>query len=264
MTPIEMNKNLTKLLGDKLSRFCRPIVDMLDITHFYHYTLTRRGEIAAVGLHSGLQEYMVHQPEWATFVPYVYHNMDNLNGLVFTQALPSTDWKKSQDAAACEFDVHLGLQISNKTPYGIEGFGFGLKSSDPLHHMALLNHTSALQLFINEYKKNFDAQVLLENKVDVASMLGPDFFDASKVSTANLKKMLHGKMAVKTVSPLSDRETEVADLLLYGYSAAQIGDILFRSNRTIESHIERMKEKLGCSRKSELIQKLHELKSLGA
>jgi DNA-binding CsgD family transcriptional regulator len=263
MLPVEMNQRLSNLMGDKLTRFCQPLVDMLDVSQFYHYVMTRQGHIAAVGLHTELQEYLVSSSEWHDFTPYVYHNMDNLNGVVFTQALPNDDWKRNYDYAAQKFDVHLSLQVSQKTAFGIEGFGFGLKTANPSQHLAFLNHLPLLRIFISEYKKTLNTNLLHEHLVDAASLTGPDFFDASKAGTMGFKNVLLGKMMVKSVNPLSPRESEIADLLLQGYSAFQIGEILFRSNRTIESHIERIKDKLDCSRRSDLIQKLGELKSMG-
>jgi len=61
------------------------------------------------------------------------------------------------------------------------------------------------------------------------------------------------------ISNLSSIELNVMNLLLEGYSAAQIALRLFRSSRTVEHHIERIKEKLGCCSKGELIQKARKM-----
>ena len=60
----------------------------------------------------------------------------------------------------------------------------------------------------------------------------------------------------------SVREIEVMKLLLEGYSASQIGKEIFLSRRTIEHHLERIKDKLGCTSRAELIQKARELEAL--
>lgn len=52
---------------------------------------------------------------------------------------------------------------------------------------------------------------------------------------------------------LSKRELECLFFLLRGKTAAQIADILFLSKRTVENHLANIKTKLGCNKKSELI-----------
>lgn len=52
---------------------------------------------------------------------------------------------------------------------------------------------------------------------------------------------------------LSQREQEIAALLIKGKVAREVGDLLHISKRTVESHIEHMKQKANCHNKSELI-----------
>lgn len=55
---------------------------------------------------------------------------------------------------------------------------------------------------------------------------------------------------------LSRREQEIAALMLNGKVAREVGDLLHISQRTVESHIEHMKQKANCYKKSELIEYL--------
>ncbi|NJC69005.1 helix-turn-helix transcriptional regulator [Planosporangium thailandense] len=55
---------------------------------------------------------------------------------------------------------------------------------------------------------------------------------------------------------LSDREQEVADLVLAGMTYKQIGDRLFISAKTVEHHVARMRQRLGCGSRSELLARL--------
>lgn len=58
---------------------------------------------------------------------------------------------------------------------------------------------------------------------------------------------------------LSDREKEVAELVLSGLTYKQVGERLFISAKTVEHHIGRMKQRLGCSNREELLVRLREL-----
>lgn len=56
-------------------------------------------------------------------------------------------------------------------------------------------------------------------------------------------------------SPLTNQESLCLFYLLRGKTAREIGQILNRSHRTIEIHIDHIKKKFSCSKKSELIEK---------
>ncbi len=55
---------------------------------------------------------------------------------------------------------------------------------------------------------------------------------------------------------LSDREQEVAQLVLSGMTYKQVGDQLFISAKTVEHHVARMRQRLNCSSRSELLARL--------
>jgi DNA-binding CsgD family transcriptional regulator len=59
-----------------------------------------------------------------------------------------------------------------------------------------------------------------------------------------------------TESRLSDREQEVADLVLAGLTYKQVGDRLFISAKTVEHHVARMRQRLNCGSRSELLARL--------
>jgi DNA-binding NarL/FixJ family response regulator len=54
-------------------------------------------------------------------------------------------------------------------------------------------------------------------------------------------------------NPLSSREQQIADLLVQGYTAAQIAEKFFLSRRTVEAHTVNMKEKLKARNKAQLL-----------
>jgi DNA-binding CsgD family transcriptional regulator len=60
-------------------------------------------------------------------------------------------------------------------------------------------------------------------------------------------------------SPLSEREHEVANLVLQGMTYKQVGDQLFISAKTVEHHMARMRQRLGASSRSELLTQLRGL-----
>lgn len=56
--------------------------------------------------------------------------------------------------------------------------------------------------------------------------------------------------------PLSDREREVAELLLLGMPYRDIGAQLFISAKTVEHHVARIRRRLGAGSRSEMLSML--------
>jgi DNA-binding CsgD family transcriptional regulator len=63
-------------------------------------------------------------------------------------------------------------------------------------------------------------------------------------------------IAVPASDRLSEREREVAELVLSGLTYKQIGDRLFISAKTVEHHVARMRQRLNCANRSELLARL--------
>jgi DNA-binding NarL/FixJ family response regulator len=77
------------------------------------------------------------------------------------------------------------------------------------------------------------------------------------------KQQLLQKMGIAPGDPLTHGESRVLKLMLKGYTANTISTKIYRSPRTVEHCIERLKEKLLCDKKSDLIQKGKELEVIG-
>ncbi|MEU4472024.1 LuxR C-terminal-related transcriptional regulator [Micromonospora sp. NPDC023888] len=67
------------------------------------------------------------------------------------------------------------------------------------------------------------------------------------------------RAAGPTQQGLSDREYEVAELVLAGLTYREIGDRLFISAKTVEHHVARMRNRLNCANRTELLALLRTL-----
>jgi DNA-binding CsgD family transcriptional regulator len=263
-----MHAAVSSKFNDKLKAFVAPLEDYLGVSQFYYYRITNSGHYASAG----------SNPEWRDFYFWekqyllcpVFRHPDNFQtGLIDLRAFQDEKMNRLTKTAKESYDVNFSLQFTKRTAWGIEVFGFGIDTDDPLHHMALLNELSLLKLFIRRYKETFFPlnRVLEDNQADIASEIGPSFFKL----TAPVKKILDPKaraaflkkMGVTLSSPLSPRETEIASHLLEGNTALDIAALLHLSKRTVEHHIERLKNKLNCDSKTDLIKKAWDLQLAG-
>jgi DNA-binding CsgD family transcriptional regulator len=78
------------------------------------------------------------------------------------------------------------------------------------------------------------------------------------VTLLDCARMLQGREPTPAPGParLSDRERQVAELVLAGLTYKQVGDRLFISAKTVEHHMARMRQRLGVSSRSELLSEL--------
>ncbi len=58
---------------------------------------------------------------------------------------------------------------------------------------------------------------------------------------------------------LTQRQSECLFYLIRGKSCNEVSNILSRSRRTIEHHVDIIKDKLGCKNRSEIISKIYDL-----
>lgn len=64
---------------------------------------------------------------------------------------------------------------------------------------------------------------------------------------------------VEDAGKLSDREREVAQLVVEGMTYKQVGDRLFISAKTVEHHMARMRQRLGSTSRSDLLAQLRHI-----
>ena len=78
------------------------------------------------------------------------------------------------------------------------------------------------------------------------------------VALLDCARMLQGREPGESFGParLSERERQVAELVVAGMTYKQVGDQLFISAKTVEHHMARMRQRLGASSRSELLSAL--------
>jgi DNA-binding CsgD family transcriptional regulator len=78
------------------------------------------------------------------------------------------------------------------------------------------------------------------------------------VTLLDCARVLQGREPSVSPGParLSDRERQVAELVLAGLTYKQIGDRLFISAKTVEHHMARMRHRIGAASRSELLAEL--------
>jgi len=103
------------------------------------------------------------------------------------------------------------------------------------------------------------ARVLQGRPARPASPAQQPVASASAATASARVGQAHAAPAELGAGVLSEREREVAILVLAGLTYKQVGDRLFISAKTVEHHVARMRQKLGATSRAELFDQLRQL-----
>ena len=157
------------------------------------------------------------------------------------------------------FNIDHGITIMNKTTEGCEFFFIGTTPDKPYVTNLLLNNMDFLHRFILYFKEQ--ANPLIQ-QARANSILIPDKFatvnsEEQGIPYHSLAFNFNHVLKIKRFHldnniTLTEREVACAKLLLQGKSARSIAETLFISPRTVETHLQHIKEKLNCQTKEDL------------
>ena len=268
LSPQEMNARLDRLFEKKLNFFLDPLATYLDLAHFYYYQISNSGHFVNIGTNPAWKEFYFSNDSHLIHTPYLRHPDHFANGVSFVKGLEHQEFEKLVEQGGERFNVNLSLQFMNKTDEGIEAFGFGINSKALTHHLSLYQELPMLRLFIKKFKEAFHPffPILKDHQIDLARLVGKDFYKqpaAAGMPKSRSRSECLKKLGLDISTPLTAREQAVIKYLLNGNSASQIAKELSISTRTVEHHMERIKNKLNCFSKGELMQKALFLESLG-
>ncbi len=261
-----MTQAVTCRYSDRIKKACAPLFDLFPLSHFGYCKITNSGDFSYFGTHVAWSEYFAAEKLYLNF-PFYRHPKYAPVGVKILPAVTNQAYLELMDRRREKFDIHHSLALISRGLNGMEGFVFSTNSSDELHLSALINELPLLRLFIRKFRidNDFIFQRSEENQVNLVELMGSVFFDQIiEPSSYELKKRIFlKKIGGESEVKLSCREREVIKLVLQGYSPRMIAPQVYLAKRTVEHHIERIKEKLECQTKAELIQKAGELVEFG-
>ncbi len=199
--------------------------------------------------------------------PHFRHPSNFKSGISLTKDINDEDYKQNSQIARKKFNVNFSLVLLNKVPTGLEIIGLNVNTPNKMHDILLINETVPIRKFISYFVKENEPiiQLLKETKINMGTLIGERFKEVDIPVMINLREreLFYKKIGIHANASLTVKELTVLKNILKGYSANQIAGELKLSCRTIEHCIERIKCKLVCFSKSELIQKARDLELLG-
>lgn len=251
---------------NKIKKAFVPLFKFLNLNEFWYYKIWDSGD----------KVYFGSNPEWSEFYVSNHYNFDSpvnchpkfyRSGTFTFTTVKSFAEAQSLPEAKKRFNIHPNLLVINKLEEAMEGFGFSSPSPENKQVELLLSELPLLKLFFKKFREQNSPlfSELEENKINLKKMLGSKFFENRFLPDSNREQRiaLLKSLGLSNFESLTDREIDVCKRLMRGFSAGQIAIQIQASKRTVEHRIERIKEKLNCYSKSELVGMIIEADQLG-
>ncbi|MBX7066074.1 MAG: helix-turn-helix transcriptional regulator [Parachlamydiales bacterium] len=262
----KMVQAITVKHNNKIKKACSPIFEAFNLNELWYYKILENGD----------KIYFGSNPEWSEF--YVSNNFDLFspvnchpkfyrNGCYTFSSTKSFAESRSLPEAKRRFNINPKILIIEGIEGGVEGVGFSSPSSESKQTELLLIELAVLKLFFKRFRKQHCSlfSELQDYKINLKQLIGSKFYENRffEESVQMDKKIALLKlMGLAYFESITQREVDVAKLVVRGFSAGQIAIELDLSKRTVEHRIERLKEKLNAHSKAELIEKIRELEEI--
>lgn len=248
------NNHISLYNTDSVRELCTPLFSKTDLNYFHYAKMYDSGHCSV----------LVTNPE------YHRHFWDKkYNEAIFPNYAPGVFFNNPcstegmRDARDC-YNIDNMLMIIKPKLDHLEIFGFATHSSNDKILSFYLNNLDILEKFGFYFKaaaqdlitiadknliytENYKEKSLRSKTNKKMENLNMDFFDESH--TKKFEIDLGGYYAALTL-----KEIKIIQLLSKGKSTKDIADQLHRSPRTVESHVENIKTKLRCYKKTKLIE----------
>lgn len=261
-TLVEMVQNGTIRHHNKIKAFCRPLEDYFGVNCFTYNKVLNSGHFYSLGSHPGWIEHYYSEKLYLN-QPHIRHPHNFRNGISLLKNIKCEKYIHNNQIAKEKFNVSPGLVILNHVPNGLEMIGLDTNTSNLMHDSLMINEINLIKCFIDKFitENKSLLNILEESAVNMEVLMGDKFkvADISIMGQMNNRKDFLKKMGVDIPETLTARENEVLTHLVEGKSATQIAIALHLSSRTIEHHLEKLKNKLNCHSKTELIKKARKI-----
>ncbi len=259
----DLTSAITVKYNTSINKFASSIFTYLSLNNFWYYRVTNTGTFTFFGTHISCCEYFAANHLYRDYY-YYRHPRFFQSGISLQKAVIDPSSVNMMQ----NYNLNHSLLMMEKTRDGIEGFGFSAEHQHESQLNRMLSEIPLLRLFTEHFRKE-NPQIFKQletHKIDLKRLIGSTFDTPPQhppTPQQTEKQKLLKKLGMDFLDDLSTHEIQIVKRLLDGYSASQIATHVYRSKRTIEHSLERIKEKMYCASKLELIQKARYLETLG-
>lgn len=258
--------------SDKIKKICAPLSQQFGVKHFWYSETTSGGGYFSLASNPEMHEYY-HYSNFHLHSPF-FHNPEYIQpGFYFYDSIKDQKFQETFDTCSNKLKISFGGSLVVKKGTTMLRFGYAFDTL--LGRSAtncIVNNFPVLQKF-NEYFVEEAKQLIKMARaelVDLPTEMGATYHQAPfglENCVSQKEKCAFfdclGILNAKDVNKLTQREIKILECIHEGLSARLIGSRLQISPRTVEQHIESIKNKLSCFTKAELCHKANLLHAAG-
>lgn len=257
-----------------IAEICKPL-NKLQISYFGHAFVDTDGRLAALGVNPKFFEhYFTNEYQNAD----IHMAKDNkFGGHIIWDEIERCGRSLKMHSEAAQFGVQHTFTIIEKDKNGSHYYHFANDSTSKSINQSYLANFDLLKLFIQHFNENVHQSKHLSsayklkfeldklngrydinesNQIIIENDIRSEFINSLNISNKHpMIKNIESFLEQRNIQ-LSKREMDVLLHLIRGKSARIIAEILFLSTRTVECHIDKIKNKMGLSSKGDIISSL--------
>lgn len=265
---LDMVHAITVKHSDKIKRETSHFCEYFHIAQLWHNRVDDRGYLQGISNHPSWTEYFASEKLYEKchllrHSKYVSEGMTILSDEEAKECVNQEIIDIFYDGTI-QYNSNTWITLVHKNKSGTDQFGFFLNKN----YLALfINEMRLVNLFTGKLRENLQPlYTKMEGyQANLVDIMGSYFYKNLEEETPSneLRQKLLGKLGLHEAFNLTSKEKQVIKLVLEGFSASAIAPQMFLAKRTIEHFLERIKEKLNCGSKTELIQKAREMEAAG-
>ena len=238
---------------NQLKKLCSPLSDLLGITIFSHFFIESDGKFGTLTNQPDFLDYYF-KTDQHLINPYLSHPHLFRSGYDITPgATYHPDFMKLMEE---KFSIHRMFIIAQQKGDRLECSLFANRDQNFTEFFSLLiPKISLLQTFVSYFRRGAKnlMHALYQDNFNLKEEKRDEFFEP-KQNLPLLNNNTTMNKFLKSISPLTFQEKRCLELFKQGNSSQSTAAILGISPRTVETHFEHIKEKLGCTSKWELLE----------
>ncbi|MDF1655547.1 MAG: helix-turn-helix transcriptional regulator [Coxiellaceae bacterium] len=230
-----------------IDEICQPIFQQLSLNYFHYFCAYKDGSAVTLYSRTDWHDYF-YESGFKTQAPIVEESLSlKKANICLWQGV--VDDHVMHDASNL-FNVGHPLSIVFTYKDHFECFAFAGDQSNHQLINTYFNNVDLLLRFTHEFRDKA-AHLILEAETNRFTLGQQQQADALQLldGVPNKPLILQGTYQAAQLTP---RELSVAQHMLYGYTTHDLAEKLNRSPRTIETHMNSLKDKLNCKRRSDL------------
>lgn len=251
---------------NKISALTAPMRIHLGIDQFWRNSHSTDGSYSLIGNHPPTAGLFFDQHLFLGH-PLFRHPMFIQSGYILPELLHSRDYESTQGQLRVDGGCyHVCIKI-HKTAHGIVEYGFACSKFQPGFEVAYMKQLQNLDKFIAYFDREADKIIRLTEdfKIDISKLIGTAYHENPQFQAPIAKQESEFQFLIamendlhrsRALLALTNTERSILRLVVLGKTAREIGAMLFRSHRTIENHLETIKEKLAVNGRSGLVEAL--------